>query len=562
MVTAHPGADFTHPHATSRAPGRTAITALLWMIAWAAGLLGGALGEPDEGRYAEVAREMLASGDWTTPRLDGFNFFDKPPLHYWASATAYSLFGVHPWSARLWCALTGLLAIAAVGWAGTRVLGREAGLYAAAILGSSMLFVFGAHVDTLDVGVAAFLALGMACFVVAQFDPSAAHLRTPLNLLMWAALALAVLSKGLIGVVLPGMVLVVYMVWQRDWRLLQRVSLLPGLALLLAISAPWFVRICHLHPDFFDYFFIREHFTRFLTAADNRGKPPGFFLPVVLLGLFPWTLLVPWSRTGWHSMFNGHAAQKLVLVWVAVVFVFFSISHSQLPFYILPLFPAAALLLGQAAAALPPEALARRLRIVAIVALIGAIAAAIAASRVHHDIRHAGMRGALAGLAVALLPMAGAAAWGMTALHRQHRSRAVHGLALASTFSWTLVLLAAQPYLSDHSARPVAEMMQPELHPATEIYMVGTYLRGLPFYLQRLVTIVDQAHDDLRPGLSSRPEGHVATLADFERRWRTSDDGLALVRPYQLMLLQKNGLPYRELGRLPTGVVISRQLTP
>jgi len=177
---------------------------IAWLAVWFCGLADRALGEPDEGRYAEVAREMLVSHDWITPQLNGFNFFDKPPLHYWATASAYMAFGVNPWSARLWCALTGLLAMAAMGWAGARLFGREAGGYAMAILGSSLLFAMGSHINTLDMGVAAFLTVGIACFLVAQFDPTAAPYRVWLNLLMWFALALAVLSKGLIGVVLPG----------------------------------------------------------------------------------------------------------------------------------------------------------------------------------------------------------------------------------------------------------------------------------------------------------------------------------------------------------------------
>lgn len=565
MLSARPGisSHSAAPTHAERAGLLSLLVTLMWGVAWIAGLMRSSLGEPDEGRYAEVAREMLASGDWITPRLDGFLFFDKPPLHYWGTAAAYALLGTEPWVARLWGALAGLLAIAAVAWAGWRVWGRAAGLYAAAILGSSMLFAVSAHVGTLDLGVAAFLALGMACFVVAQFDPAAASRRTTINLGMWAALALAVLSKGLIGVVLPGMVLAVYMLWQRDWRVLGRVSLLPGLALLLAVSAPWFVEVTRRHPEFFDYFFIREHFTRFLTSADNRGKPPGFFLPVVLLGLFPWTALVPFTRSGWRAMWNGAPVERLLLAWVGVVFVFFSLSHSQLPFYILPLFPASALLLGRIAARLPHDALARRTRVTAWIAAIGAAGALVAALTQRHDAAHEGMSAALGGLAagLALMTLAAAYATGRLTRHRHHDA-AMHALALAGIVGWTITLLASQAWVGPRSGEPVARLMAPALTVDTPVYMVGGFVRGLPFYLQRPVTIVAQDRDDLTPFIDSRPDGYLPTLEAFETRWRASAHGLALVDEHDMVVLRQHGLPHVVLGHLPTGFVIARQSTP
>lgn len=564
MPTAHRSTASTGPaSAIFPRPALLAVlVALLWSVAWMAGLMRSALGEPDEGRYAEVAREMLASGDWITPRLNGFLFFDKPPLHYWGTALAYALLGTEPWVARLWGALAGMLAIGAIAWAGWRVWNRATGLYAAAILGSGMLFAFGAHIDTLDLGVAAFLALGMACFMVAQFDPVSAQHRTAINLGMWAALALAVLSKGLIGVVLPGMVLAIYMLWQRDWRLLGRISLLPGLALLLVVSAPWFVEVTRRHPEFFDYFFIREHFTRFLTAADNRGKPPGFFIPVVLLGLFPWTALVPFTRSGWRAMWSGAPVERLLLAWVGVVFAFFSLSHSQLPLYILPLFPAAALLLGRAAARLPHEALARRMRVTGWIATVGAVAALAAALTGAQDAAHIGMPVALGGLAAGLTVMALAAALAARRLSRRgHHDAAVHGLALAGIIGWTFVLLASQAWVGPRSGEPVARLMVPALAAETPVYMVGGFVRGLPFYLERPVTIVAQERDDLTPFIDSRPDGYLPTLAAFEARWRASAHGVALVSEHDMAVLAQRGLPHVVLGYLPTGVVIARQPT-
>jgi len=531
---------------------------IAWLAVWFCGLADRALGEPDEGRYAEVAREMLVSHDWITPQLNGFNFFDKPPLHYWATASAYMAFGVNPWSARLWCALTGLLAMAAMGWAGARLFGREAGGYAMAILGSSLLFAMGSHINTLDMGVAAFLTVGIACFLVAQFDPTAAPYRVWLNLLMWFALALAVLSKGLIGVVLPGMALVVYMVWQRDWSVLRRLSLLTGSVVLLVTCAPWFIVICHRHPDFFDYFFIKEHFTRFLTTVDRRDKPWWFFLPVVILGLFPWAVFLPWNRSDWRRIDASEPAQRFLLVWVGVVFAFFSASHSKLPLYILPVFPTAALLLAHLITVMPHDVLKRRLWILSALTMMCACSALIVAASKHIHSSDDVLRHALRGVFWPLAFIALVAAVGASLLHENHRRLSIYVLALATLAGWQLTLRSFLQYTDMSSAQPVASLIEPELGPQTKVYLVQHYLRGLPFYLGRLVIVVDHQDDDMTPELASRPEGYIPDMATFEATWRASNDAVALIPDRELAQLHADNMPFRVVGHVQQSTVIAR----
>ncbi|MFS6835670.1 ArnT family glycosyltransferase, partial [Staphylococcus aureus] len=129
-----------------------------WLVLWFFGLDMRALTEPDEARYAEVAREMFVSGNWLTPKLDGFNFFDKPALQYWATSIFYDLFGVHAWTARLWVALTAMTTIAVTGWAGKRLFGVATGWMAAIVLGSTLLFFAGGHINSMDMSVAAFMS--------------------------------------------------------------------------------------------------------------------------------------------------------------------------------------------------------------------------------------------------------------------------------------------------------------------------------------------------------------------------------------------------------------------
>ena len=272
-------------------------------VIWFANLEYRKLIKPDEGRYAEIPREMVASGDWVTPRLNGLKYFEKPPLQYWATAAAYEVFGEHQWTSRLWAALTGFAGILLVWFAGLRLFGREAADYAAILLGSSMLYALMAHINTLDMGVTFFLTLGIVALLFAQqgygslqnhreqvamqdaaqrvtrhteevgeeqastqrsitshlvavfWQPSgmaSSSIRSTAQqiikasrnwtLLAWAGLALAVLSKGLMGLILPGTALFLYSVFNRDIAVWKRMHWFSGLLLFLLITVPW-----HIH---------------------------------------------------------------------------------------------------------------------------------------------------------------------------------------------------------------------------------------------------------------------------------------------------------------------------
>ena len=260
--------------------------------------------KPDEGRYAEIPREMVASGDWVTPRLNGLKYFEKPPLQYWATAAAYELFGEHQWTSRLWAALTGFAGILLVWFAGLRLFGREAANYAAILLGSSMLYALMAHINTLDMGVTFFITLGIVCIAACATSEHGETAQLWM-VLAWAALGLAVLSKGLMGLVLPGAALFIYMVVQRDFSVLKRMHWLSGLAVFLLVTAPWFYLVMKANPEFFQKFFIYEHYTRFTTKELGRYQPWYYFVPILLLGMLPWTVLM------FDTLFNTWRNSKL-----------------------------------------------------------------------------------------------------------------------------------------------------------------------------------------------------------------------------------------------------------
>jgi 4-amino-4-deoxy-L-arabinose transferase-like glycosyltransferase len=214
---------------------------VLFGIAWFGTLDHRRLINPDEGRYAEIPREMVASGDWTTPRLNDIKYFYKPPLQYWATATAFTVFGEHHWTARLWPALTGFAGILLAAFTAGRLFSPTAGIISGAVLAGSVLWNVIGHANTLDMGVSFFLAAAVFAACLAESLPAAESRRWLDG--AWVLLALAVLSKGLIGLVLPAATVIVYMLWQRDWGFLWRLRPFRGLALLLAITAPCFIDV-------------------------------------------------------------------------------------------------------------------------------------------------------------------------------------------------------------------------------------------------------------------------------------------------------------------------------
>ena len=239
---------------------RTIVLLALLALLWFGGLGQRSLIHPDEGRYAEIPREMLATGDWLTPRLNAIKYFEKPPLQYWATATGFAAFGLSEWSARLWPALTGFLTALLVAFTGRRLFGRDAGIAAGVItLGNIYFFAMG-QVITLDMGLTFFMTAMLCATLIAQ---SGMGSRRRWMLLAWASAALAMLSKGLIALALPGAALVLFTLVARDPAIWRRLEIGWGLVVFLLIAAPWFIVVSIVNPEFPEFFFLHEHFARF-----------------------------------------------------------------------------------------------------------------------------------------------------------------------------------------------------------------------------------------------------------------------------------------------------------
>ena len=306
--------------------------------------------EPDEGRYAEIPREMLERGDFVTPFLNYVKYFEKPPLHYWLNAAAMSLFGRNEFAARCSGALMGLLTVLLVYHVGRKLFGRRSGLLAALILGTCTGFLLQARLNITDMTLTCTLSAALAFFAVAAREGE--RQKAFYYHVSYACAGLAVLAKGLIGIVFPGAIVFLYLLLAKRWRLLKEMRLLTGIPLFFAVAAPWFVLVSVRNPEFARFFFIHEHFERFTSTVHGRYQPLWFFIPILIGTMLPWSLFIPAGFKGvWQGRTSAEGDSRLfLLIWAAFIFIFFSKSNSKLIPYILPVFPALALLIGNALA--------------------------------------------------------------------------------------------------------------------------------------------------------------------------------------------------------------------
>jgi 4-amino-4-deoxy-L-arabinose transferase-like glycosyltransferase len=464
----------------------------LWLLAAALAvpLLGltSPLLEVDDARYAQVPAEMVASGDWILPTLDGTAYVEKPPLWYWTASVSYSLFGVSEGAARFAMLLFALLGIAGVWWLGSWLYDPGLGIAAAAATATSALWIFLTHNMTVDMPVSVCLLWTTGLALRAMARPQDARWAAPAA---WLAAALAFLSKGLISVLLPGLWVVGLAILFPKLRRGARALISPvGIALACAVAAPWFLAMQRRRPDFFHVFFYEQHFQRYLTAKYNRGAPWWFYLVVLPAGLLPWTF--PFLAGMWRAVrkplgpdFRGPA----LAAWILGVAAFFSTSHSKLATYVLPVFPHACLL---AVATLEDglPAWARRAQralgglLLAAAALAGvALAGGFLPAKAWPPAGlPASSSHALGALAVLLV-----AAFGAVLVAAPATKRAAAALAGGGALAGVLLFLGLRLAAPLVSAKDVGAVVRAEARPEDAVWTYGAYLHGLPFYSKRLV---------------------------------------------------------------------------
>jgi 4-amino-4-deoxy-L-arabinose transferase-like glycosyltransferase len=522
---------------------------------------------PDEGRYAEMAREMFASGDWITTRLNGIKYFEKPPLQTWMNALTFELFGLGDWQARLWTGLCGVLGVGLTGYAGKRVFGSRIGFYAALVLGSSLYWLICSQVNSVDMSLSAMMTVALCALLIAQRDDATPDEQRNWMLVCWAGMALSVLAKGLIGLVLPGGVLVLYTIFARDWKIWTRLHLVKGLLLFFLIATPWFVLVGLKNPEQPHFFFIHEHFDRFLKTEHHREAAWYVFFVLLAAGSVPWvgvlvqSLVLGARRASEPTRFKP---RLMLLVWVAFILLFFTKSNSKLPGYIVPVFPAVALLVANY---LDTGSRRGRMLTAGLTALLGAGMVGFVpfmlrlARHPGEDVMFAAYQPWALAAGLALL-IGGALA--MLYARQMQRDLTVLVLALAGFASVQLLLAGFEPIGQVRAGTRLLPALQAAgaANPAVRVYSVGIYEQSLTFYLQRTVTLVDYV-DEFGFGLEQQPELAIPTIPAFLERWRADQaagvKSIAIVRPEFVAKFQRQGVPLRVLASDARRAVIATQ---
>lgn len=432
--------------------------ALLWLV-----LLGMAamrpLAVPDEGRYGEIGRWMLQSGDWLTPRLNGIPFFHKPPYLYWLEAMSLGSFGVNALALRLVPALHAGLMLVALYLAARTISTEQIARRAVLMLGTSLTFLVGGQYVNHDMLVASWIGVAIWCFAFAFMAGERPH--ATLARLGFAACAMGMLSKGLIGIALPGMVLFVWLLWTRQFKKVLYLPWFSGLALFAVIAVPWFVIAQQKYPQLFDYMFVNQQFKRYTAASYNNPQPWWFYLLAVVLLLFPWGFFALNQLRRQVSPAPGVTAPvakewwSLCWTWVVVIITFFSIPNSKLIGYVLPVMPALALL--------------------------------------------------------------SALGWERAMAHRIHAGKVFAGLGLLNIVGALILMTQVGEVTRTGRAQDIAQTLACVAHPSDTVYVSGAYPYDLPFYAQTIKPmVVLEDWPELRQNAGDGWQRELFEGADFD----------------------------------------------
>lgn len=459
-----------------------------------------ALFTPDEGRYSEVAREMIVTHDYLTPRLNGVVFLDKPILYYWLQAIAMRVFGISEWSLRLWPAALGVLGCVMTYVAGRALFDRRTGLVSAMILATSPLYYGAAHYANLDLEVAVFVSVALLFFMLG-IQATTLKSRTAFLLGAYVFSGFAALTKGLIGIAFPAMIVGLWILLLNRWVVIRQLRLVMGIVVFSLLVLPWYFLVQKSNPQFFHFFFVVQQFSRFLTTQTfNNQVGSWFYFPIVLAGFFPWTVFLGqalWQkvRVIWHDRQN-HPVELYLLLWLILIFTFFSIPHSKTIGYILPIFPALALLVGRYLSNVWDRRDSRGLGmgivlfiilsfILGVVFILAPTITALHVASGLHNYLHwmGGIFVVFSGLIFCL---------------RQRHFVLLFSLLSVFAVMVALTMSASAIAMNQKTAKPLAIQIKPYLQPEDEIVTFYKYYQDLPMYLEkRTVIVADWAARDI-----------------------------------------------------------------
>jgi 4-amino-4-deoxy-L-arabinose transferase-like glycosyltransferase len=480
--------------------------------------------EPDEARYGEIAREMMALHDYIVPHLNYVAYVEKPPLLYWLTTLSYRVFGINEFAARMIPALSALLGVVATFFFAARTMGRRRAIMAAAILATAPLYAVMAQTLTTDMLLSSLITIAIFALLL-HFQEGGIWCW-----IAYVAMGLATLTKGPIGIILPALTMLIFLCWERALdRALRRFHAIAGGTVVLAIVAPWFVAISLREPGFLDFYFVGEHLRRFFEPSFSHGEPFYFYVPVLLLGLLPWSLLVPFLT--WRRMRKNPARRYCVIGAIAIIATFSTASGKLIP-YVLPAFPLLAILLadGIVSCAWPEEPRALRSPDSRILMESGPLLGLLGAGVIFAALNAASFRTPYPLLVQPeLYAIGGILLFGGAMVSVAFSARLTGaGLSLivitltGSLCAATWARIAAEPLRSYATlSRQVAERA-----PGAQIICYHRYVQGLPFYTHHRVILIGPP-SELRFGEEHAPDASdyfFTSDSDLMRLWQRSSD--------------------------------------
>lgn len=559
------------------------LTALTLILVFLFGLLLGSrpLSTPDEARYSEVPREMLVLHDFVTPHLNGVKYFEKPPLFYWVQAGAIKLFypalgqqnhsqpatkldntlptkAINEWVMRVPNALFALFGCLFVYAAGRKIFDRQTGLVSAAILASSFLYFVLGHLVTLDMSLSVLLSGSLLSFLVAVNMPLGCWKRRYLFYLAYIFAALAVLTKGLIGIVFPVMILGIWILLTQQWKLLKQIFLFTGILLFLVIALPWHILAQLKNPEFFRFYFIDQQFLRYSTLIAQRYQPTWFFLPIFFGGYLPWIVFLFQAIVVNFPKTVQQIAQKrqhlFLFVWISVIFLFFSLSHSKLIPYILPVFPAAALVTGHYLVKHYQTAGVKWgvILLPCIWLILGISVALWLSYHPNIDVPKPAIPFLIAGHSVFLLTSL------LTVFYykRYRVKTAFILLALGSVISF-IIFISSIPEVDNRSIKPLVKILKPLLHTQDKVVSFGNYYQDLPFYMNHRVMTVN-VEGELFFGMQHQNTKQWMLKEDnFWPLWESSQRFYMITDRFHYKLFMKKKKSFYLVAQTPLDVLLT-----
>jgi 4-amino-4-deoxy-L-arabinose transferase-like glycosyltransferase len=501
------------------------------------------LWEPDEARYAEIAREMLASRNFVVPHLNYVPYIEKPPLLYWLTTLAMSLMGVNEFAARFVNAFAALFGVAATCFFVARTFDTRRAIVAAAVLSTSAIYALMAQVLTTDMLLTTTITTAIYALYLHWRDGGR------WCWLAYTAMGLATLTKGPIGIAIPVLIALIFLWREGDLRgAIPRFHAIPGFILTAAIAAPWFVAITIREPGFFDFYFVGEYFRRFFDSNYSHDQPIYYYLPIIAGGLLPWTLAVP--LISWRRL-TANPARRYCLIAGVSVFVLFSLSSAKLVPYILPAIPPLAVVIADGlVTAIEPGTAAGSRRLAALGPLLGIGGAATIVVAMHA----ADFRAPYPAMVRPALMAAGAilAIGGVVCFVTFWSRRAALGLGMFILAAAAVLITISYGRLMAEPMRSYAQLARTieRLEPDARLVCYPRYVQSLPFYCRRRVILVG-GRTELRFGSEHDPDASkyfFIRRTDMLKLWRDPRPTVFVVDRFVIKQLRKLFGPYKVIA--------------